>query len=227
MADAQKMKNANNVPLALAKYQQALNIDPDNYDALWNASVLSADMGRRQRDDDVRDKYYKEAKRLADKAVRENENGADAHYARALAIDQYMEIVNTKEKIALMPEFKVSSMEALRLNPKMAGAWHMLGRWNYRISNLTLKEKTIYKTQLGNLPEAASNDYAARCFLNAIELEANVILFHHDLARVYNLMGNRTKTRESCLKCINLKNVAHEDPAHKADCADWLRNLGY
>lgn len=227
LADANKMKEVNNVPLALAKYQQALNIVPDNYEALWNASVLCSKMGRNQNQEEVRDKYYLDAKRMAERAVRTNENGARGYYALALALDQYADIVGAKERVTLIPDIKVNALNALRLDPRMADGWHMLGRWNWRVSNFSFAEKTAYNLQHGGQPKGASNDYAARCFSNAIEQESDVILFHHDLAQVYNTVGNSPKTKEECLKCINLRNISQDDAGYKADCADWLRSLGY
>lgn len=225
LTDAKKMKDANNIPLALAKYQQALSMDPDNFEALWNASLFSASMGRQQNDESVRDKYFIDAKRLAEKAIRTNPNIADGYYALAVALDEYVDIVNMKERISLLPDLRKNSMEALRLNPEIYGAWHLLGRWNYRVSNMTIQEKLAYNRQFGSLPNNASYDYATRCFKNALEKKEDVIVFHYDLARAYYALGARPQTREACMRCLNLNNVFPEDPYYKSECANLLQSV--
>ncbi|HYS69619.1 MAG TPA: hypothetical protein VEM14_05210, partial [Gemmatimonadaceae bacterium] len=60
---------AMNAPAALEHYEEAIKIDPKNYEALWKASRSAVDLGSYERDDDKRNAYFKTAEQDARQAV--------------------------------------------------------------------------------------------------------------------------------------------------------------
>ena len=70
-----------------------------------------------------------------------NANGAQAHYNYALALGRINENASSKQKIANAKLIKKECDDAVRLDPKLAGAYHILGRWHRTIAGFNFAEK--------------------------------------------------------------------------------------
>src|SRR3954463_8680647 len=70
---------AMNAPAALAHYEEAIKLDPKNYEALWKASRSAVDLGSFERNDDKRETEFKSAEQYARTAVQVNPGDAEGH----------------------------------------------------------------------------------------------------------------------------------------------------
>jgi tetratricopeptide (TPR) repeat protein len=67
-------------PAALQHYQEAIKLDPKNYEALWKASRSAVDLGSYERDDEKRGLDFKNAEAYARSAVEVNPGDAEGHF---------------------------------------------------------------------------------------------------------------------------------------------------
>src|SRR3954467_4104755 len=67
---------AMNAPAALAHYEEAIKLDPKNYEALWKASRSAVDLGSAERNDEKRDAEFKSGELNARRAVEVNPGDA-------------------------------------------------------------------------------------------------------------------------------------------------------
>lgn len=208
---------------ALATCLKALEKDPNNYGALWRASLLKSRIGNRIVDDPTeQSNYYRSAKDLAGRAIKANPNDAEGYFVMSVAMGRIALISGSKEKVAASADIKKNADEALRLNNRHAGAWHILGRWNYGVANLNFAEKAAANVLFGGVPKGASNENAVNCYNNALANRPNYILYMYDLAEAHYTMGEKAKAKEVLNKAIALPAVTPDDPTTQAKCRALL-----
>lgn len=71
---------------ALELYLEVLSLDPEHFDALWNASLSYVRIGFRFDDKGRKKTYFENAIKLAGKAVDLHPKKAESHYAKAVAV---------------------------------------------------------------------------------------------------------------------------------------------
>jgi len=174
-----------NSPAALGHYRDALALDSLSYEANWKAARELTDIGKLMPDAQrkARDSVYAEGLALAERAVRLDSMGADAHYMVAVAAGRVALTTSARERVKSANVVRDESLRAIALDPKHDGAMHVLGRWNAEIMRLPGITKFFARTFLGaSVFKQASWDNAVRYFTDAIALNPQNIYHHLDLA---------------------------------------------
>jgi hypothetical protein len=78
----------------------------------------------------------------------------------------------------------------------------MLGRWNCEVANMSFLLTSFVRIVYGGLPKA-SNEMAIQCFKKAIELAPKRIIHHLQLARVYEITGQRKPMLDELKACAS------------------------
>jgi len=174
-----------NAEEALGHFRAALAIDSMSYDALWRTSQILVDMGKQlpnaQRAH--RDSLYAEGLELAQRAVNVNAQGADGHFMVAVATGRVALTKGARERVRYAGVVRESALRAIELNPRHAGAMHVMGRWNAEIERLPGVTKFFAKTFLGaSVFNQASWENAFSYFEQSIALEPDNIYHHLDMA---------------------------------------------
>lgn len=174
-----------NAEEALEHFRAALAIDSMNYDALWRASQVLVDIGKQLPNSQRarRDSLYAEGLVLAQRAVAVNSGGADGHFMVAVATGRAALTKGARERVRYAGIVREEALRAIELNPRHAGAMHVLGRWNAEIQRLPGVTKFFARTFLGAAVfNQASWDNAVNYFNQAIEIEPANIYHRYDLA---------------------------------------------
>lgn len=116
------------------------------------------------------------------------------------------------------------SAEAVRLNPRYALGWHVLGQWHYTIANLNLFLRAMAEAIYGTMPPA-SNEEAIRCLQKAVELEPGNALFHTELGRAYLDAGRKDDARRELQKAVSLPRRSRDDMDAQSRAKESLREL--
>jgi regulator of microtubule dynamics protein 3 len=227
MASANKLRDSHTEGLALSKYDKVLEIDPNNYEALHNASLMYSRVGNRFGEADAAKKstYFRKAKDLAARAIKANGADAEGYFVMSVAMGRIALIAGSKERVAASTDIKKNAETALKYSPQHAGAWHILGRWNTKVANLSFAEKAAANMLFGGLPEGASNQNAVNCYLNALKYKPNYILYMYDLAYAYYNMSNTAKCKETLNALLKLKPVTEDDAGLQSEARDLLASL--
>ncbi len=210
---------------ALENYKKALAINPENYEANWKTSRAYIDLGEDLEDDDERAAYYKEAEKYAHNALHNNEEKSNGHLYLSIALGRVALDAGAKQRIKMSKEIKKEADLAVKYNDQNDIAYHVLGRWNRKISNLSWIERGFADMFLGGVPKDASNEAAIANFKKAIEINPNYINHHLELAITYEVMDEDSLAIESLKKCLALEIGHANDADHKKVAAEMLEDL--
>ena len=162
---------------AVMKFEEVVSVNPSHFQSLCQLVVLKTGIASRTADEAKKIDYFHEAKDHAMKAYELRPNDAQANYVMALGIGGVAMVSTTKEKIAYGYEMRQYLDRALKLNPAHAESWHLLGRWHYKIANLSFAEVTAANLFFGGVPKGASNQAAIDCLNKAIQYQPREILY--------------------------------------------------
>lgn len=189
--DALKLRNESKFAESLALFQTLLKNDSSNVAYLHNTAYLLCKTAAVKKNEAERMKDFHKAEYLSQKAIAIDKNSAESHYTYALSLGRINENASSKQKIANAKLIKTECETALKLNPRLAGAWHILGRWHQTIAGFNAIEKVMINTVFGGVPEGGSYDAAIECFSKAIEIEPKFMLHSYELALSYHERGNK------------------------------------
>ena len=210
---------------SLAAYNEVLDENPNNLSALWHASLLYSRIGNRLDDDDEMKMYYNNAKDLAQRALAVDSTSADANFVMAVAMGRMALIVGSRERVAASRDIKKYADRALEADSTNAGAWHVLGRWNYEISNLNFAERLAANVLFGGIPEGASTEKAVEYINKAIALNPKFVLYYYDLAKAYEELGEDEQAVEACKTGLEKSTLLPGDEIIHEDCRELIDDL--
>lgn len=217
-------KEVDNVKL-LQVMKKLVDIDGENPDYLSNLSFAYSKVGANLDDEALKLKYYAKAKEVATKAKTIAPDHAFAHYSYALALARENENAKTKTKIANAKEIKAECDKSIELNPKEAGAYHILGRWHRTFAGFNNMEKAMVNTIFGGMPRGGTYSDALKMFQKAIELEPWYMLHVYELAVTYHEMGNDEYALKYVKKAMELPQDYEDAKLCYKDCEKLLAEL--
>lgn len=183
---------------ALAMYEEVLLVAPDNYTALCKASFLNCRIGERITDEGTKIAFYTKAKQYATRAYELKPVDAESNYVMAMSLGAMAMISGPKQRLESINQMKSFLDAALVANSKHAGAWHLMGRWYFKMANLNFAEATASKMLFGGICGEATNEEAATALQTAIKYNPKKIQYYYDLATVYREM----KSTDACTEIL-------------------------
>lgn len=194
---------------ALAKYMEALALEPVNDDILWRVSRCYVDIGEHlptatDKDKDYQLETYEKALEYANKAIAANPRGSMGYTRRAIATGRIALFRGVWESINLVKQTRVDLQTALELDPSNSVASYVMGRTHAKVS----EKPKILRWPLGlswaSLEEAVEN------YERAIALRPDFIMYRLDCARSYYELDEYEKAREH-LRIIETLPTQDED----------------
>ena len=210
---------------ALDAYLLVLKNEPANYTALWKASFLYSRIGNRFKEKSKKVDYFNKARLLAKKALDIDSTDAHSNFVMSVAMGRMALISSPKARVAASGDIKHYAEQALKYDPEYAGAWDVLGRWNYKVANLNFAEKLAANLLFGGLPKGASDQNAINDFKKAITIESDNIMYHIDLAKVYMTEDMNNEAIQTLQKMLKLKPVTPDDPRYIKEAHQMLKKL--
>ncbi len=193
---------------ALEHYKEALELEPDNFEALWKASralvdVADAIEGKGKAVDNEKMKLYSEATTLARKAVAINPNDSMAYFSVSAAIGKEVLLQGKKKQINAAKEVREIIDKAIELDPENDLAWHALGRWHRRMDEIGGAKRLFGSILYGSIPKGTFAE-SEKALEKAIEINPNYGNHYLELGRTRLALKKKDLAAEAFQKCIDL-----------------------
>ncbi|MBK9637413.1 MAG: hypothetical protein IPO63_06215 [Bacteroidetes bacterium] len=169
---------------ALVLFKELLKGDSSNVEYLWRTSYIHSIIGVEQKKESAKQEWYKKAAYLGKKAITQHPQNANAHYAYAVSLGRMTEFASNKTKIDNAKLIKSEAELTIKLDPKTAGAYHILGRWHREIAGFNILERTMIKAIFGALP-GGTYEESIKNFERAIMLEPLNAIHYYELAQTF------------------------------------------
>jgi tetratricopeptide (TPR) repeat protein len=117
--------------------------------------------------------------------------------------------------------------EAVKLNPKHAGAYHVLGRWHRTVAGFNAFEKMMINTLFGGVPQGGSYEAAIESFNKAIALEPDYLLHKYELALTYyerDKKDDMQQVKTVCSKILLMPAVSDDDKETVKKARELMEN---
>ncbi|MBC7866364.1 MAG: hypothetical protein H7X88_02410 [Gloeobacteraceae cyanobacterium ES-bin-316] len=222
VSEAIRLEDIPNETAALNKLKEVLKIQPAHIYALSKSSELCSRIGSREKNTTTRDAWFKAALAYATKAVSAAPMSDEANVSMAMVLGKSTLTKSGKEKLKNARQIKKHLDIALKTNPNSYLAWHILGRWNYEISNVSAVERAGAKIFYGGVPQGSIKN-AIMYFEKSKTLQPTFILNYLSLANAYHKDGQVAKAI-SLLKTVQYFEVnTEDDTAHKAEALKMIK----
>ncbi|RYD72962.1 MAG: hypothetical protein EOP53_20980 [Sphingobacteriales bacterium] len=221
--EADRLEVLPNEAAALAKFQEAQKVAPANIYVLYKCSELCSRIGSRETSNpQKRDEWFKLAHGYAALALKADPLSDQANVCMAMILGKSTLTKSGKEKLKNARAIKKHLDVALKTNSNNYLAWHILGRWNYELSNVTAIEKAGAKLFYGGVPEGTLKN-AIAYFEKARAFQPYFILNCLSLAHAYHKDGQTAKAI-GLLKALQAFPVKTEDDTrHKQDALKLVK----
>jgi tetratricopeptide (TPR) repeat protein len=210
---------------ALEVYREVLEKDPENYEALWNTSLLTTRKYYRLSDEDIQVEGFREALEIAEKLVDQHPDKGHSHYVYAVAKGRYADVEGTTDIIEASHEIKDRIERAAELIPDYAPVWHLYGVWHSDIANVNRAERAAANLVSEGLPESAENDKAEEYLRKAVDMMPENILFRLDLAKHYIEIDEVEKAGEQLKKIAAIEPNIMDDDKLKEEAKELFEEM--
>jgi len=193
-------------------YLKILEKEPNNYEALWNTSIIYIRKARRQFVYATQEAIYRTALAYARLCVEKHPDKPRSHYVVALASAGLADdMPNSSERVKLIWDMKEYAYRAAEMDPQYAPVWHLKGVWHSKLANVSRTERLAARLIYGTLPVGATNHKAEEYLNRAIRMDQNVILFKLDLAQHYQETGQARKAKQILKTVLDMQPVSLND----------------
>jgi len=222
--EAEKLEKEQKELQALKKYTEAQKLKPTDLHVLYKCSELYSRIGVRETNPVIRDQYYKSSLAFAQMAYKYHPQSDDANVAMSMALGRMALTRSGKEKVSTVKEIKAYADNAIRINTKNFKAWHIIGKWNYEVSNLGFLERAAIKLLYGGLPNSSFSE-SVKAYEKVKELNPYFGTNYLELAKAYHKLDDNKNAEKNLKYVIAMPNYTEEDPIVKTKATELLSEI--
>jgi tetratricopeptide (TPR) repeat protein len=210
-----------NTRAALASFRAAEAIEPENVGVLLRISKQFGDLIAVTKPEDNARRMAEMALNYGNRALDGDRSNAKAHLNLAISYGHMTDFVGNKTKLEYSKVIYDETQKSIELDPTDDFAWHVLGRWEAGVANVSGVLKALASLVYGGMPKA-SNEDAVKYFKKAIEIAPQRIMHHGELARVYKQMGKNDLALQEWQNTLGIRALDSEDEKYQLEARAGL-----
>lgn len=214
---------------ALEEYRLAVQLDPNNYEALWKTSRALIDVADALPAKDPttpakQRKMYAEAEDFARRAIQANPDDTWGHFFLSASMGKRLLLLGKKEQVQMSRQVKAEIEKAIELDPTNDLAYHALGRWHRRMAEIGGVKRALGGLLYGDIPRGTFEE-SEKYLKKAIELRPDYSNHYLELGRTYLAMGKKEQAAECFQKCLDSPVTTSKCELYKQEAAEELAKL--
>lgn len=209
---------------ALAFYQQAEKVQPNNADILVRIARQYRHLMADAASKDEKLRLGRQALVYGQKAAALAPNNSDAQLSTAISYGKMLPYQDSGEQVRCSKLIKEGAEKAIKLNPRNDLAWHIIGRWHRNVAEISGFKKTLASLIYEKLPEA-STENAVVCLEKAIEINPHRLIHYIELGRAHAQLGNKNEARKYLAKGLKMPTLEKDDEEAKSTGRALLAKL--
>ena len=201
--EAQRLRDDFRLAEALQVYNKVLERDPTNYEALWRKSTIISEMGFLIANGSIKENYYAEALKVAQKALGVAPEALGSNFAMALALGRMESVVDDHRKVTFAVKMKKHAQKVLDMDSTYHYAWYLLGSWSYDFAGLEPTDYNVAKSLFGTKEmDNATYEHAVGYFEKALSYEPDNVVYNYHAAMAYIQVGEDEKAMDYLRKAV-------------------------
>jgi len=201
---------------ALMSLRAAEAIEPQNVGVLLRISKQYADLIETTKPEENARRMADLALDYGNRALEADPKSAKAHLNLAVSYGHMTDFVGNKTKLEYSKVIHDETVKSIELDPTDDFAWHVLGRWEAGVANVSGVLKALASLVYGGMPKA-SNEEAVRCFKKALEIAPQRIMHHGELAHVYKQMGKNDLALQEWQNALGVRAQDSDDENYQKE----------
>ena len=210
--------------LELLELNNAIQEYPNNTELLWRISRAHFEIADQVENIEIHKKHFYSGFKIADKALKINPNSAKVNHWYAVLIGKIGLLEGTEQKIKNSYEVEKYALKAIELDPDYDGTYHVMGRWNYELANLSWIERKVAEWVYETPPQGGYEE-ASIFFQKAINVKNDEIRHYYWLAKTYLEMDNNSKAKEIFKEILNIKPFDASDINMQTESKEYIEDL--
>lgn len=221
---AEEKREAGDEEAGLDLFMRILEIEPDHFEALWNASLLHATVGFRFEDESDQEEYYNKAVELASRAIEADGDDGHGYYVMSVAKGRMTDVVGSRQRVELSHVIEENVKKSLERMPEHAPSLHLYGVWHSEVANVSRAERMAARFISRGIPDG-SDEQAEEYLHKAVELDPDTMIIRMDLARHYLRSGQDDKAIPHLQKVLEMEPESPDDPDMLEEARELLNDL--
>ncbi|RZF36825.1 hypothetical protein LSTR_LSTR012703 [Laodelphax striatellus] len=198
----------------------------DDVEILWRLARAKYKLAGQETKKEDKNKLVIEAYNLLERALKLDGNNFGVHKWMSVLLDARSELDGIKVRISNLEKVKQHMLEAVKLNPRDATTFYMLGSWCYQIADMPWYQRKVAATIFAKPPESSFEE-ALQYFNIAEDIQPN---FYSQnllmLGQTHMKLGNKDEARRFLTQASNYKVTTEDDKKAKLDAENLLKKLG-
>lgn len=196
------------------------------YEALWKGSQSASDVGQDLEGDAAR-KWWTLSEELGRGAIEARPGEPEGHFTLAQSLGLVALDAGVRQRVRLSEEVRAEARAAIEADSTYAGGWHVLGRWNQGVMELSGAGRFFARTFLGGqVLGEASWEKAAEYLSRAAELEPGRVVHRLELGKVLRERDRPEEARAALRKVLSLDPWDYHDCVYKEQARELLEEMG-
>lgn len=210
---------------ALVSLRAAEAIEPHNVGVLLRISKQYGDLIDVTKPEDNAHRIADLALDYGNRALEADPKNAKAHLNLAVSYGHLTDFVGNKTKLEYSKVIHDETLRSIELDPTDDFAWHVLGRWEAGVANVSGVLKALASLVYGGMPKA-SNEEAVKCFKKAVEIAPQRLIHHAELAHVYKQMGKNDLALQEWQNTLGIRAQDTDDENYQKEARAALEAAG-